>query len=217
MYIEQNGINFELNKKALTAKIIHSGNVKDTIVISDSITFESDEYIIKSIAEKSFKNSKVKLFVILENSYITSIAKETFAFSTIQQLFLPASIEKLEDGWCHETPDLISIMISLDNKNFQFYNNQILIGKNSEKDDKYEILYFANRNIEEITIPSSIKQIKPYSFENCHKLKYISFSKGSELKTVDSFSISKTNQLEEIDFSNSFVEELKKNWCQMTP
>ncbi|KAK8867106.1 hypothetical protein M9Y10_010078 [Tritrichomonas musculus] len=46
------------------------------------------------------------------------------------------------------------------------------------------ILLFANRNIEEISIPSNIKIISSFAFNNCKKLRKVEFPTNSKLETI---------------------------------
>ena len=54
---------------------------------------------------------------------------------------------------------------------------------------------FSESDITEITIPKLVKKIDNYAFENCEKLKKVSFEKGSQLTSIGCYAFSKCNAL----------------------
>lgn len=56
------------------------------------------------------------------------------------------------------------------------------------KSDTFDILRFAQRDIQNAVIPSFVKTIAPFSFSYCKRLQTVKFSKDSELRTIGSSS-----------------------------
>lgn len=195
MLIDQQGVHFELNKKSFTARIIASKEAKGNVFIPFSVIDDFKEYIITNISEGAFKYSKIESLTIAEDSVISSIPGHVFENSTIKDLHLPASIEKLEEFWCFSTPNLINVTISSDNQKFLIQEQKILLGKTVEN---YDTFYFANRDIQTVFISSTIKRINSCCFQNCSKLKSIQFSNDSKLEMIGKYS-----------FANSSFEYLK--------
>lgn len=76
------------------------------------------------------------------------------------------------------------------------------------------MIIFANKDIKSVTIPKHIKQIKPYAFEYCKRLKSIEISKDSELLSIGKKEFSST-LIESLFIPSKFVE-LEDNWCFST-
>ena len=213
--IQQHNICYEINEKELTAEITFSPNAQRTIFFPPSIEYESHEYKIINIKEDSFKDNKnIKSIEIPDESYLKTISKDAFSYSSIKSLTIPSQVDKLEDGWCHNIFNLNSVTISPSNKNFRYLDDthQIIIGKSDTKEDIFDTIVFANRNIEQATIPKFIKCIKPYAFQNCRQLKTLEIEKDSELVSIFEKAFSGTS----IDsfFISPNVENLKDGWCQ---
>lgn len=198
MLIDDQGVHYELDKKSFTANITNSREAEGDIIIPLSVFHECNEYIITNISEGAFKYSKIKSLTISENSSITSLPNFLFEQSTIQKLHLSSRIKKLGKFWCYFTPELTNITISSNNKHFQVHNRNILLGREAEKNENFDIIYYANRDIERIVIPSTIKRINSCCFQNCKKLKYIDFQPNSELEIIDKYA-----------FSNSSIETIQ--------
>ena len=85
-----------------------------------------------------------------------------------------------------------------DNIDFRVHGHNLLIKNEGDSEN----LYFAFHSVVKITIPSSVTQINPYSFDKCQKLKTIKFTDDSQLKTIkhNSFSGSNLKELINIRF-----------------
>lgn len=77
-----------------------------------------------------------------------------------------------------------AIDVSIDNKNFKYIDDSLLIYKKDEKNSDYDTLIWARRNIDQVVIPLFIKEISSYAFYGCDNLKKIEFAENSELKII---------------------------------
>ena len=60
--------------------------------------------------------------------------------------------------------------ISSSNNQFILKDDKVLFGKSDEKNDEFDILLFACRDIEKVSIPSNIKIISSNAFDYCKKI-----------------------------------------------
>lgn len=149
-------------------------------------------------------------------SKLRIIERELFKDSSIRSLYIPRDVKKFNKGWCKRTDKLVNVIISHHNNNFVYSEDKkLILGKISESSENYEVLIFANRDIEEATIPSNIKIISSYSFSDCEKLKEIKFTEDSQLFSIDedAFFCSSIKSL----FIPQKVSILQEGWCNRTP
>ena len=123
--IIQNGISFELNISNSTAKIVYSPKVRGDIIIPRTIVYQNVEYKITVIDKKAFKNNKLLRSIRFSpNSSLISIKKSTFSHTKIKSLFIPSSVETLEEGWCKKACSLETVTISPNNRNFKHLDEE---------------------------------------------------------------------------------------------
>ena len=89
--------------------------------------------------------------------------------SVIEEIYFPASLKELKEGWCYKTDKLTNIIISPMNDRFIFKENKYLLGKSDPNIDEFDTLLFACRDIKEIYIPLSIKIISSFVFHMFEK------------------------------------------------
>lgn len=209
-YVEVNGISYELDKNNLTAKVIGSYIAVEDLYIPRSINFNSQNYIITSIADKLKSACKIKSISFDNDSEIRTIGS-TFSYTDIQSISLPASIEKFTENWCSNTQKLCSITISAKNKNFIYLDSKMIIGKSDSKSEDYDILVFARRDIEIAVIPSFIKRISSSAFSDCRNLREIKITEDSQLISIgkNAFSFSKITYFT----IPRMMEDLEDDWC----
>lgn len=206
-YLAQNGIIFSLDHNLKTASVISTSEISGDVLIPTTIIYQKNEYYIVSINEESFKNATIKSFSFENNSRVTTIQKDAFAYSTIESLNIPSSIINLQKGWCRSIVGLKRITIMPQNSKYIFLNNEMILSKDDIKDVNYNILVFARRDIQSVVIPSFINRIDSYAFSecsiesitiptnvliicegafyNCRKLKHINFSYDSKLEKIE--------------------------------
>lgn len=133
---------------------------------------------IVRIEENAFSCCSLETLNIPENSQLNCICSEVFCSSKITHLFIPPLLKELKDGWCRETIELKSIVVSPRNQFFMLIDNKILLGKSDPTKQDYDVLCFAVRSIENVVVPSFVKTIQSYSFSYCQKLKNVVISKS---------------------------------------
>ena len=101
---------------------------------------------------------------ISPDSELRRIEKNAFCGTKIESLFIPSKVCELEDGWCSETTSLNEVKIMLNNQHFKLIDDKLIIGKSDEKSDEFDVVVFACRDIENVTIPSNVKKIAPFAF-----------------------------------------------------
>lgn len=182
------GLVFSLNEEDQTANVLYDLRKENDILIPKSIYYQSQEFVVKSVLEESFKNSKqIDSIQFSEDSEVQSICQGSFECSNFRSLSIPSSLTQLEDGWCRSLGFLNKISISPKNKSFIYFENSFILGKYWESNKNYDVLIFARRDIESAIIPPFIKHISSYSFAYCRNLTKIEFLPNSQLETVGSF------------------------------
>ena len=163
-------------------------DISDTIIFANRDIEEATiPNTIEYINQNAFENCESLLKIeFTQNSKYADIDKNTLFNSSIESLFIPASVEDLHDNWCSHTKKLKTVTISPSNNNFKYFdsNGQIIVGKSDTNKEIFDTIIFSTRDIEEATIPSYIKYIKPNAFEYCKNLNTIAFSKDSELNSI---------------------------------
>ena len=120
---------------------------------------------------------------IPEYSELQIIKEKAFSFSSIESIFIPSSVLKLEEGWCDWANKLFRISVSENNEHYSSFNKKFVLGKSSSLDN-YDTFVFAGRDIEKIIIPSFIRIIDASAFSCCTKLRKIEIPFNSELQEI---------------------------------
>lgn len=175
----------------------------ETISIPDSITE------ILYCAFYMCKN--LKKLNITENSHLKFIDTEVFHNSSIESICIPSSVDELKDGWCHSTPNLIDVELSPNNKSYKYLDKdrKMIIGKSNKNSEDFDILVFACRDITQAFIPSYIKHICPYCFQDCRKLTKVEFDKNSLLASIGTAAFYSSLQIQSI-LIPSHVKRIEK-------
>lgn len=203
---------YKLDSINYTAKVIYSPNAKNSINIPRSIRYQEHDYVIISITNGSFKRN-YDLFSVKfpEDSSLLTIEKNSFSYSFLNSLFIPASVKELQEGWCNKTHYLKSISISPNNEYFKYDDeHQIIVRKLTKESENFDVLVFANRNIENANIPSTIKHIESYAFDQCNVLKEIKFPEDSELLSIGKKSICSYSL--QFFYIPSKLEKIQDDW-----
>ena len=91
----------------------------------------------------------------------------------------------------------------------------MIVCKSSKNENFYDVLIFVSRDVKNVIIPSSVKRIGSFAFDECQHLKSIEFSEDSELKSIDKLAFFHST-IESISIPEK-VEELKEGWCCCVP
>ena len=71
-----------------------------------------------------------------------------------------------------------------DEQNIVYYQNEFILSKSNPKNDLFDVLLFARRDIVKARIPSFITKIENYAFDECKKLRSVVFSDDSKLTSL---------------------------------
>ena len=203
------GLRFKIDKTNRTASLFKIDKYIEEIIIPRTVKYESIEYLITSI---SFTSDRLKTLKFVEDSAVEIIYGFAFPFlSIIKEIYFPASLKELKEGWCNNTDHLTKISISPFNGQFKIEEGKYLIGKSDSNKDEFDNLLFGYRDIKEISIPSHIKIISSYAFQCCFNLTKIEILPNSNLQIIGKFAFYQT-KIKEIYFPASLME-LNRNWC----
>lgn len=168
------------------------------------------EYFITTLCKKSFESSLIKTIRFPIDSLVEKIEKSAFSNSEITRIYFPSSLLTLSDGWCKNTEYLIDVQIDPKN-DFYSMQNDLLIGVsdidaiNGTKDK----LFFANRNIKKAVIPSDIKYISPFAFENCTELETVEFEQPRNILSIGKYAFKNCRSLKKFSLPEN-IEKIEK-------
>ncbi|KAK8871265.1 hypothetical protein M9Y10_006981 [Tritrichomonas musculus] len=149
---------------------------------------------IRIIESHAFGNcEKLQTVEVPSDSQLITIQKEAFYCSSIESLSIPSTLIDLQEDWCYGINNLSNVNISPDNPRYSLLDKKFIVGKSIIESDIFDILVFCFRNAKFASIPSFIKYIDSYAFENCSKLRNIEFSMNSEIKTIEKFAFYNTS------------------------
>ena len=187
-------LTFQIDKINRTASLIKVRYSNKKHIIPRTVQYESTEYIITSITGIYCDINTINF---AEDSAIKTFYFGALSYADLEEIYFPASLKELKEGWCHWTKNLTKIIISPNNNQFIFKDNKLLLGKSCPDNDEFDVILFAARDIEEISIPSNIKIISSYAFEYCLYLNKVEIPPNSNLQIIGSFAFFNT-QIEEI-------------------
>lgn len=192
--VKINDLTFVLNEDDKTAGIFNSSSAKGGIFIPRSIEYNGEEYVIKTIYEKSFEKSReLKSIEFSNDSELQVIEKESFLYSYIESITIPSTVT-----------DICS-------RAFHYSKLSNIIFKEDSKLKILEDECFYSCLFDRITIPKHVVKIGTRSISQCRNLKKIFFQSDSELRVIESDAFSLT-PIEEIEIPSNSVE-LKEGWC----
>ena len=258
----QNGFGFILNEEEKSAILVNDYDNEKNPIIPRSFKYETEEFIVTSIADRAFEYSYQELYQFPLNSEIKSIGeyaffasriksilipssvvrickyalgnchhlkkvdfaadsklqiieKGVFDNSSVEHLSIPSSVVELKDGWCNCLTELTDIEI-IQNKiqNISMHIEKFIVGKTDQKSDNFDVLLYSFRDIEEVIIPSFIRQIGSYAFSQCKKLKTVEFGINSKIESIEKKAFFESS-LKKIKIPSSIVD-LKEGWCECT-
>lgn len=141
---EENGLLYVIFKNNMTAGIFRNKSAQNDIIIPRSIFHHSQEFIVTSIIQNSFKNSKkIESIQFSEDSELRIIGRKAFASSSIRKITIPSHVTEI----CERT-----------------FSNCDLIEKvnfsNKSELRTIESGVFSDSNIYSLSIPSSVIELK---------------------------------------------------------
>ena len=212
------GVWFEFNSNKLEYMIVgYSGSEKDLFIGRTHTTLEYGTYPIRTIREYAFQSNYSFETVYLDSSITTignyafnncgnlrtvtlssnlaSIGEYAFQSTNIQQVEIPASVQKIGRNAFAVSSGKCEIVVS-ENNPFIAVENLVLYNKNKT------ILYatLGNINKETLIIPEGVESIEENAL-NYTSVKYLSLP--STLKIVRNYAFAWNYSLQEVTFNNS--------------
>lgn len=140
---------------------------------------------VRYIGDHAFSSCrKLKNLNFSKNSELQTIDNGAFASTHIEKLTIPPKVDTLKEGCLRNINKLTTIEVLPGNKHYKYVDKSLLLYKEEEEGDNYDILIFARPDIEKVIIPSYVKEIEDFAFEGCKKLKYVSFLKGTKVNFI---------------------------------
>lgn len=170
---------------------------ESNVTIPATIEHDGKEYTVTGIGERALRESKISRLEFDENSQIKTLGKDSLYCHSLEEVTLPPLLDKLERGWCNFTLKLNTIILPTGNTNFQIHDSALY-----SRDLDY--LYFVPRNAKAFEVISQVKIISSYCFEQCRRLKEITFQDESSLIRIDPWAFSHCG-LKSITFPDSLV------------
>lgn len=169
---------------------------------------------IKHIRSFSFSYcSNLESIEFSEGSELVSIGEGAFSYSSLCSISIPSKVQELHEGWCKWTSELTCVSISEANSNFRNIEGKMIVGKSDTKTEVFDLLVFANRNIEFAKIPESVRRVSSFSFSYCSRLKSVEFC--SNIESIGEYSFS-CSSLREVKIPPNVVK-IERNcfmWCK---
>ncbi|KAK8899104.1 hypothetical protein M9Y10_001405 [Tritrichomonas musculus] len=173
-----------INEDGKTVSFVGLGADHSYLKFPRSITYKSHEYIVKNILCSIPPQFTIHVEFAID-SEVETIEMKAFANCNVLSLSIPSSLIELKEGWCIGMDTLTQISVDKNNPKYSTYDSKFIIGKSSIDQENYDLLVFARRDIKNITIPSFIETILPYSFGQCGSLREIKIPNDSSLKTIE--------------------------------
>ena len=85
------------------------------------------------------------------------------------------------------------------------YSDSFILGKSDKKSEVFNVPFFGRKGVEKAVIPSFIKLIDAYAFENCTKLTNVTFCESSELNMIRNDAFINTD-IKTLQFHNTSLE-----------
>lgn len=237
----EDGLLFILNKQEMTCALFDSKSTNSDIFIPRSIFYKEKEFLVTRILSFTFKNStSIKKVDFAEDSQITAIEQNTFAYSSIVKIRIPSSVTKIGEKSFYYCNNLSKVKFKSKSKlqfisdeafyktslmNITIPNSVIEIGEGAFsdciylRDVKFDLpsqikkigkYSFNNTIIQDIVMPPTVTCIEEYTFSKCNNLQKVEFSLFSELKSIEKNAFNDSS-IRTIVIPAS-VTELKEGW-----
>lgn len=174
-FVQECGVNYILDKADFTAKISISPDAAGNLIIPQEINYQSQNYILTKIEDKSFKgNKQIKSISFAKNTKNTDdqsnnntfnwIGRYSFDYTSIEKVYIPKDVETIDVG---------AFCLCEKLKTVEF-----------EENSKLNVVFektFMGSSIEYIIFPRKTKFIGYQCFSGCENIKNIEFL-GDELR-----------------------------------
>lgn len=191
-----------------TATIIDCNFSGKNFEVPSNLEDDDEFYIINEISPKALKNTKIEEISFRGDCSISFFGRDSLFCHSLKKISFPIQLNRLEQGWCSFTIKLSDIDIGESNKHFSFENGILY-------DHKKTILYFCSRKKSSVVIPSTVKIISSYAFEQCRRLETVTFEDQSQLEEIQPWAFSRSH-IRSINIPKT-VKEIHCNaffWCK---
>lgn len=131
-----------------------------------------------------FRHKNLKSVKFSPNTELKQIGHYAFYESSIESLSLPASVEQIDECCFSSTSNLREVEISPENKRFKLIEGKYVVKESQPGSGVFDVIIFARRDIESVSILPSIKVIDDYAFYSCKHLKNVTFELNSSLESI---------------------------------
>lgn len=178
LLLNDDDFKYSVDTNTKTASISKCLNPVSEVIIPYSITYNSEEYIITSIAEGAFQNSQnIKTILFPTNTKVQIIGKLSFAESSIENILIPSSVTKICQKAFYKCKKLKIV-------DFESNSKITTIGKDA----------FRESSIDELRIPSSVRKLKSGCFSLLQLKKILIYNCSEKnICIYDKYVIGKSN------------------------
>lgn len=163
--IEQDKNIYSLSEINKSAAVVGSKNMSGDIFFPSNITYNSKEYVIKSILKEAFDESRlIKVIRFAPDSQLLIIKKRAFNNPRIERITIPSHVTHIKKRAFSDCSKLQIVEIPKDSE------LQII------DDDA-----FSNSAIEKIYLPIHLVKIGKKAFYQCSKLQTVEIAKNLRL------------------------------------
>lgn len=202
------GIAYNLNETELTAEVTSGGNYSGSVIIPDSIIYETNTYSVTRIENEAFRNCSSLTSVTIGNG-VTSIGYGAFwGCSSLTSVTIPSSVTSIaidsEHGVFWNSSGLTSISIAAGNTVYDSRENCNAIIETA-----------SNRLVagcQNAVIPNSVTSIGNAAFRTCYNLTSIEIPE--EITSIEDYAFYYCSSLTSVTIPNSVVSVGENAFCR---
>lgn len=180
---------FYINKQKETALLFKCKVSTGSLVIPSYVQFQDENYKVISIEKDSFSGNFDSI-TFSPDSEVKIFKDGAFGRSIIKKLEIPPKLETLGvytyDSNHKRINSIEDIELSPQNQHFQYFNEKVLVGKDSYGEDN---IFYIRPDMKEVHIPPCIQVLK-YTYNNYPiremEIESIIFDDSSQIQRIES-------------------------------